>query len=155
MKIGIIVYSHTGNTFSVAQRLEEKLAAAGHTVRVEKVTVVDDDQIDASKVQLKAIPDINAYDALIFGSPVRGFSLSAAMTGYLSQSASLKGKKVFGYVTQFFPFPSMGGNRAIEQMKKLCESKGCKLMETGIINWSNLRRRKMIGDVVEKISGLL
>ncbi|MDF2592532.1 MAG: hypothetical protein K0S75_1998, partial [Clostridia bacterium] len=38
MKIGIIVYSHTGNTFSVAQRLEEKLTAEGHSVKIEKVT---------------------------------------------------------------------------------------------------------------------
>lgn len=155
MKIGIIVYSHTGNTFSVAQRLQEKLTGAGHTVEIEKVTVVNDNEMDAGKIQLKNIPDISAYDALIFGSPVRGFSLSAAMTAYLSQIANMQDKNILGYVTQFFPFPIMGGNRAIEQMKKICESKSVKISKTGIVNWSNLRREKMISDIVEKAMGSL
>ena len=154
MKIGIIVYSHTGNTFSVAKRLEEKLAAAGHDVKIEKLTVANDNEMDAGKIQLNNIPKVNEYEAIIFGSPVRGFSLSAAMNAYLSQLATLKEKNVFCYVTQAFPFPSMGGNRAIGQMKKICELKGVKVNSTGIVNWSNLRREKMIADVIEKASGL-
>lgn len=154
MKIGIIVYSHTGNTFSVAEKLEERLVAAGHSVKIEKVVALNNKQRSASKIQLKSIPDISAYDALVFGSPVRGFSLSTVMTAYLLQVASLKGKSVFCYVTQFFPSPSMGGNRAIEQMKEMCESKGAKVSESGIVNWSNLRRGKMIRDIIEKVSGL-
>lgn len=154
MKIGIIVYSRTGNTLSVAKRLEEKLMAAGHDVKIEKVTAVNDGEMDAGKIQLSNIPDASAYDTLIFGSPVRGFSLSAAMNAYLSQLAVLKEKNVFCYVTQAFPFPSMGGNRAIEQMKKICESKGVKVSKTGIVNWSNIRREKMIVDIIEKASGL-
>ena len=154
MKIGIIIYSHTGKTLSVAHKMQERLTAAGHSVEIEKITVVNDNEMDASKTQFKNIPDASKYDALIFGSPVRGFSLSAAMTAYLSQTAMLKGKNIFGYVTQFFPFPSMGGNRAIKQMKNLCEAKGVKSCKTGIVNYSNLRREKMIRDVVEKAGGL-
>ncbi|MDF2593434.1 MAG: flavodoxin/nitric oxide synthase [Clostridia bacterium] len=152
MKIGIIVYSHTGNTFSVAQRLEEKLTAEGHSVKIEKVTVTNDNEMDASRIQLSNIPDASAYDALVFGAPVRGMSLSAAMTAYLSQLTNLKEKSIFCYLTQFFPFPSMGGNRAMGQIKKICESKSLKVSNTGIVNWSNFRREKMIGDIVEKAS---
>ncbi|HYE10405.1 MAG TPA: flavodoxin [Patescibacteria group bacterium] len=155
MKIGIIVYSHTGNTFSVAEKLEEWLVKAGHSVKIEKVTADNEDQMEVDRVQLRGIPDISLYDALIFGSPVRGFSLCAVMTAYLSQIGTLKGKKVFCYLTQFFPSPVMGGNRAMEQMKKICESKGGKVSEYGIVNWSNLRRGKMIRDITEKIGGLL
>jgi len=39
MNIGIIVYSQTGNTLSVAKKLEERLSAAGHSVNLEQVTV--------------------------------------------------------------------------------------------------------------------
>ncbi len=40
MKIGIIVYSQTGNTFSVAEKLKAKLTAAGHNVNIERLTTV-------------------------------------------------------------------------------------------------------------------
>lgn len=154
MKIGIIVFSKTGNTDLVAQRLREKLLTAGHDVQIEKITAYNDDQNDVSSIKLNRAPDINEYDALIFGSPVRGYSLSAVMTAYLSQLTEFKGKQVFCYVTEFFPFPSMGGNRAIEQMKKLCQSKGAKVCDTGIVNWSHIRRQKMINDMVEKMGKL-
>ena len=36
MKIGIIVYSKTGNTYSVAEKLESSLAKAGHTVEIKR-----------------------------------------------------------------------------------------------------------------------
>jgi flavodoxin len=45
MRIGIIVYSRTGNTFSAARRLKEKLAAAGHSVNVERLTTVGSEML--------------------------------------------------------------------------------------------------------------
>ena len=155
MKIGIIVHSHTGNTHSVAGRLKEEFLAAGQTLPIEQVTAVDDGQAEAGKIRLRTIPDAGAYDVLIFGAPVRGFSLSPVMAAYLSQAASLRGKKVCCFVTQYFPYPWMGGNRAIKQMKEICESKGCEVVETGIVNWSSKQRKKMIDELVEKLIRLL
>ena len=37
MKIGIIVYSQTENTYSVALKLQDKFLADGHEVNVERV----------------------------------------------------------------------------------------------------------------------
>ncbi|MHB1392236.1 MAG: flavodoxin family protein [Clostridia bacterium] len=110
---------------------------------------MNDNQAEAGKIVLESIPDINAYDALIFGAPVRGFALSPVMTAYLTQLESLSNKKAACFLTQFFPSPTMGGNRAIEQIKELCNSKGAKVCETGIVNWSNIHRRKKIDDMVE------
>jgi hypothetical protein len=45
MNIGIIVHSETGNTHSVATTLKEKLAAAGHTVSIERLKVVGESKI--------------------------------------------------------------------------------------------------------------
>lgn len=154
MKIGIIVFSQTGNTDSVARRLKEKLLAAGHSVSIERVIPVDDTPTDASKIQLRSRPEIGAYDGLIFASPVRGFSLSAVMAAYLMQLASLKNKKIGCYVTQFFPYPWMGGNRAIAQMKTICESKGGKVWDTAVVNWKNKRREEMMTDLIERLSEL-
>jgi flavodoxin len=154
MKIGIIVHSQTGNTYSVAQKLKEKLLTAGHTVNIERVIPVDDKQIEVEKIQLNPIPDISTYDALIFGAPVRGASVSPALAAYIAKTASLRNKKVACFVTEFFPFPWMGGTRAIDQMKKACESKGAVISGTGIVNWMNTLREKKIADMVENLSGL-
>jgi flavodoxin len=151
MKVGIIVHSHTGNTLTVAQRLKEKLLAGEHSVILEQVMAVNEDHSAAVNIELKSIPDLNAYDGLVFGAPVRGLSLSPVMKAYLSQLPSLEGKKIGCYVTQYFPYPWMGGYRAIKQMRKECEAKGGKVFETGIVNWSHKERESRITDVLEKL----
>lgn len=152
MKIGIIVHSQTGNTYSVAQKLQERLLSTGHSVNLERLIPVDEKQGIAKNIQLKAIPDLTKYDVLVFGAPVRGASISPVLDAYLTQVASLQGKKVACFVTQFFPYRWMGGNRAISQMKKIFESKGATVFGTGIVNWKNSHREEMITDVVEKLS---
>ena len=37
MNVGIIVYSKTGNTLSVAEKLQEAIRSAGHTVNIERI----------------------------------------------------------------------------------------------------------------------
>jgi len=103
---------------------------------------------------LQKLPDIGQYDALVFGSPVQAFSLSSPMSCYLSQVESLQDKKVALLVTQQFPFPWLGGNRAIGQMKKICESKGATVFGSGIVNWSKSNREQKIVEVVDRLSGL-
>lgn len=154
MKVGIIVHSHTGNTLNVAKRLEEKLLSAGHSVKLEQVVAINEDPSAAQSIQLKTIPDTSAYDVLIFGAPVRAFSLSPVMKVYLSQLSSLQEKKVCCFVTHFLPFAWMGGKNAIKQFQNACESKHANVYETGIVNWSSRQREKKIAEVVEKLSRL-
>lgn len=150
MKIGIIIHSHTGNTLSVAKKLKEKLTASGHTVNLEQVTAVNGDPKEARNVVLKDIPDTKTYDVLIFGAPVWAFSLSPIMKLYLSQVPSLQGKKIGCFVTQQLRFKLLGGNNAINTMKKACQSKGGSVYETGIVNWSHKQREAMIEDMAER-----
>jgi len=152
MKIGIIVYSQTGNTHSVALKLNEKLTAAGHSVNMERLMPVGDPKPGDTNVKFEKLPDLNIYDCLVFGAPVQAFSLCSAMKSYLSQIAPLNNKKVACLTTEAFPYKWMGGSRAIAQMKKLCESKSGIVCGTGIVNWSNKQREKMIVDVVEKLA---
>ncbi|MFZ5986519.1 MAG: flavodoxin family protein [Bacillota bacterium] len=154
MKVGIIVHSHTGNTLAVAQRLKEKLLAKGHSVNLEQVMAVNEDPSAAGNIQLKTVPDISDYDGLIFGAPVRAFSLSPVMKAYLSQLPSLKGKKVGCFVTQYFPYGWMGGTRSVKQMKKFCEAKDENVFAAGIVNWSHKEREKRITDVLERLTRL-
>ncbi len=154
MNIGIILYSETGNTYSVSQKLKEKFIKVGHSVNIERLKVIGKVNPGKKNIQFDSLPDIEPYDALVFGSPVQAFSLSSTMTAYMSQIKSLQDKKVAFLVTQFFPFPWLGGNRTIGQMKKICESKGAIVFGTAVINWSKPSRKKQITDMVEKLSKL-
>ena len=154
MNIGIILYSETGNTYSVSQKLKEKIVKAGHSVNIERLKVIGKVHPSTKDVKFESLPDIEPYDALVFGSPVQAFSLSFAMTAYLSQIKSLLDKKVAFLVTQFFPFPWLGGNRTIGQMKKICESKGATICGAAVVNWSKPSREKQIAEMVEKLSKL-
>lgn len=154
MNIGIILYSETGNTYAVSQKLKEKLVKAGHSVNIERLKVIGKATLGTKNIQFESLPDIGLYDALVFGSPVQAFSLSSAMKTYLSQIKSLQDKKVTFLVTQYFPFPWLGGNRAIGQMKKIGESKGATICGTAVVNWSKPSREKQITETVEKLSKL-
>lgn len=150
MKIGIVVYSQTGNTFEVAQKLEEALSKKGNSVKIERIEVSNEKERDINKIQIKSAPDLSKYDALIFGSPVHAFSLSPAMNAYMSQLSSLEDKKIACFVTKGLPFASTGGNKAIGQMKKICESKNGKVSGTGVVVWKD--REKQIPTISEEMS---
>jgi NAD(P)H dehydrogenase (quinone) len=151
MKIGIIVHSQTGNTLSVAQKLQEKLKAAGHSANIEKLTSVNGQQ-NVKDIKLEKLPDLSAYDALVLAAPVQGFSASPVMKAYLPQLPALNGKKVAVFVTKGLYFKWTGGNRAISQIKSAVESKGGKVVETGIIVWMGAGKEKAIPELVEKLS---
>jgi flavodoxin len=154
MHIGIIVYSQTGNTYSVAQKLEESLAAAGHTVTLERLQPVGESKPGDKDVQFEALPDTEPYDALAFGAWVEAFSLTSAMASYFEQVASLQGKPVACFVTKQLPFYWTGGNRAIRQMKKFCTSKGANVLGSGIVIWGSKQRNQQINQVVDRLTHL-
>lgn len=151
MKLGMIVHSRTGNTLSVAKKLEEKLSAAGHEVTLEHLRTIGPVSTPAEDVQFESVPSTEGYDALVFGSPVQAFSLAAGMTAYMKQLPSLQGKEVALLVTEAFPFKWLGGNRAIRQLTRHCEDLGGNVCESGIVNWGNPRREEMIVEVTDRL----
>jgi len=152
LNIGMMVYSETGNTLSVAEKIKERLVAAGHTVTIERVTVDGNPRRMGADIKFGAMPDTTPYQALVVGSPVQAFSLSLPMAGYLKQAGSLEGKQVACLVSQALPYPWMGGNHAIQQMKQLCESKGATVVGSGIVNWAKWRRKQTTQEAVDALS---
>lgn len=148
MKIGIIVYSQTGNTYSVAEKLQNALIKKGHKVNIEKIEASRDPK-QPTVINLTKIPDINKYDSVVFATFVEAFCLCPVMIKYLDQIKTLKGKNITGFVTQFFPYPWMGGNHAIKQMKKACASKDNNISISAIVNWKNKKRDKLIDQLIE------
>ena len=148
MKAGIVVYSHTGNTLQVAEKLRESLAAQGHEADILRVHAQNEDPNAKEPLKLTETPDVAPYDALFFGAPVYGFSLCPPMKAYLQQVGPLKGKRVGVFVTHHFPMAWLGGNRSARQMAALCESKGAKPGASAVVNWSGKDRDGQIRDAV-------
>jgi flavodoxin len=152
VNIGIIVHSQTGNTHSVALKLKEKLVTLGNEVGLERLKITGEDKPGKKDVTLEKIPEAGKYDTIIFASPVQAFSLSPVMATYLKQINSLKDKNVGCLMTQYFPFPFLGGNRAMRQIISICVSKGATIFGTGIVNWSRSGREEQISKIIESMA---
>lgn len=150
MKIAVVIYSYTGNSFSVGQKIVRFLLNQNHEAQLIRVNVTDD-QPSKTDVQLGNIESVAPFDKVIFGSPVRAFSLAPAMVKYLKQVESLSGKTVSCFVTKQLPFSWTGGTSALKKMISLCVEKGAVIDKTAIINWSDKNRDRMIDDFISKI----
>ncbi len=152
MNVGIIVYSRTGNTLSVGEKIKDALIAKGHSVRLERITAENDDPQAKGQIRLTSIPDPSAYDAVIFGGPVTGGRLSPYMREYLKHLPSLQGKIVSCYITQYFTLKWMGSSRSVKYITRAVEQKGASVTASGIVQWSFKERDEQISGVTEKLS---
>jgi flavodoxin len=156
MKIGIFVYSQTGNTSSVAKTLQEKLAASGHEVKAEAILPAGKLHPGKKEVEFQSKPDPAEYDGLILAAPVQAFSLSEGMKAYVSQleASALEGKEIGCFVTKQLPGKWTGGNRALRQIRSLCKEKGGTIASSSIIIWSSKKRDAMIHDTMATLGAL-
>lgn len=151
MNVAILVYSHTGNTLSVANRIKTEIASQGITADLLQIRA-DNEDPNARDFNLTVSPDIRDYQKLIFATPVRAFQISPIMKRYLESLPSLQGKKIACFVTHHFPFAFLGGNQTINAMKKIIAQKGGKVFQQGVIDWSNKKRETQIQDLVRDLS---
>jgi flavodoxin len=150
MKVGIIVYSQTGNTQTAALKLKEKFEEAGHEAEIQRITITGEATPGSKKFKLDNRPDPGPYDAIIFAAPVQAFSLNPAMATYLEQLTTLQEKKIACYVTKHLAGKWTGGNRAVARIKKICEAKGGTFCGSEIIIW-NSQREQTIADCADKL----
>jgi flavodoxin len=150
MKVGIIVYSQTGNTYEVAEKLEEKISSSDHTVKLDRITIQG--KPSATDIKFENKPEVGPYDVIVFGAPVQGFNLAVVMKKYLEEIGSLNGKKIHLFITKGMSNKWSGGNGAIKKMKKISEEKGATVGETGIIFWKKKHRERMTNEVIDKIA---
>ena len=153
MNVCFVVYSQTGNTMSVAQEAVKTLEEAGHTAEIIPVETVGEVK-PPEKPQLKPLPDVSGYDAVILASPVQAFSLSAPMSACLDKLSGLSGKKIGLFVTQHLKHAWLGGNRAIRQMQAPCEAAGAAVYATGVVHWSSPKREGQISSLCQSLAAL-
>jgi flavodoxin len=155
MKIGIIIYSYTGNTLSVGERIKDSLLEKGHSVYIERITAANDNPNSRDGFSLLNKPDPTPYDAVILGGPVQQFGLSRVMRAYLDKLPDMKGKKVSCFVTQGLPVKWMGSNGAIKYITDKAEAKGAIITATGIVHWGSGKRQEQIENVIASVSNII
>ena len=142
----IIVYSKTGNTLSVAKRLQEVT-----NVSIEEVHATTDDP-NTTLVTLTTIPDVRLHHHIVFGSPVHGFMPPKITQAYLQALPDLQGKTFDLFVTHYFPWAAFGGNQTLRAIKKIIEAKHGEVRHMISINWTSKKRAKTIEHLVNVLS---
>jgi menaquinone-dependent protoporphyrinogen IX oxidase len=148
MRVGIILYSITGNTLSVGEQLMERLKSRGMDATLMEIKVLSDDP-DEAIVEIIEKPDLSQFDQLVFASPVHAFNLSRVMKTYLGEIDSLDGKDCLLFVTHHFPKAWMGGNQALRQMRQRVVKKNGLVKQSFCINWSSKNRDQDIRHLLD------
>ena len=157
MKIGIVIYSNTGNTLSVAKRVEQTLIKAGHEAEFFNIELSGKVENNAAinKSQFKSFPTASGLDAYIFASCTQAFSLNRVMSFYLNNLESVDAP-VITLSTQHFMRSWMGGNRTQKQMQEILSRKGAKILGGVHVNWKKEQGRdKRIEKAVDEVVSLL
>jgi flavodoxin len=155
MKIGIMVFSYTGNTAKAAQEMKKNLAEKGHSVKIERIETDGDAQKMKKDIKFKNKPKIDPYDIIILGAPVWGFNLPPVMKEYLEDLPSMRGKRSYVYVTKQFSPHWTGGNQSVKKMRKMVESKGGEVLGSGVIAWKKSGPTDDLHEVVNDCSKLI
>ena len=154
MNIGIVVYSKTGNTLLVAEKIQEFLKKANHTVTVERFSAETAPRSN-TPVRLTAMPNPNGYDALSLGAPVQAFSLDPAMSMYLERIVEIKPVPTLCFITQHFKKPWLGGNHAMKQLLVSLREKGVSAEAIGVVSWSSEKREEQIQFLAQRCADAL
>jgi len=152
--VGVIVYSHTGHTLTVAEKLGEKLSERGYAITLVELKTVAPLKMGDAIARLRSMPAVDAYDAVVFACPVRGGMPAPPMRSYLEGLPTLEGKRVACLVTGVLP-AAWGREQTLAQMAALCEGKGATVVGLGSLWWLCLNRRQQTRDVVDHLSSLL
>lgn len=155
MKIGIIVYSKTGNTLSVAEKLKSELTSNGHRVTLERIQPLSSQNDSVESVRFGELPDLSGYDGYVFAAPTQAFSLCPVMKAYFIKASSISGKKAAAVTTQHFKFAWLGGNNAIRKIGEGITSHGGVFAGGGVVNWTRKDRDAQAEQVVREIASLL
>ena len=148
MKVGIIVYSKTGNTFAVAEKIRNALQTIGVEVTLERF-MAETSEGSNRPIGLTYKPLCSGFDALIFGAPVQAFSLDPAMKMYFNEIFDLDKVPTGFFITEHLKKAWMGGNQATRQLTTLLKQRGIIPINLGLVNWSSERKESQIDLIIQ------
>jgi flavodoxin len=151
MKIGIIIHTQSGHTAHFARAIAAKFNSNGHEAEIEMLRTSGQVSPGSRKFTIKNSPEIEQFDAILFGGPVWAFNASPVIMSYLSNLKSVKNKKVMSFVTMMFPFACMGGKQAIKAMDQELEASGGDVLPGEILQFFFKANPQKLEQAVERI----
>lgn len=150
-RIKMILFSQTGNTMRVGERIAEKLTSAGFQVDIARLEPKERLNFKADVASTKEIPSVDGYDVILLGTPVHGGRMSAPMRYFLEQTPSLQKIPYILFLTHFFR-RGWGVIQTIQELRKLCDGKGGKFLHATDVQWFSLFRKQAILQAAEEIN---
>jgi len=149
MDTAIIYHSKTGITERFANSLAEALKQKGHSVtgiKLQTSAPVKQASVrDKQEISFTNLPDLSAYDLLIFGGPVWAFGSSPVIIAAIKQCTGLQGKTAIPIATMGFPLKFLGGTGALDYMKRELAARGAKVIPGQVCRQM---MKKLDGDIV-------
>ncbi|MBD3322077.1 MAG: flavodoxin [Chitinivibrionales bacterium] len=157
MNIGIIVYSQTGHTVAVARAVADILRKKGHDVDIQLLRTKGAVKPRNSGFTIVNPPELDEFDALIFGTPVWAFTAAPVVIKFLKSIETLKGKKTLPFAVKGLPFNWTGGNQAINRMTEMLVLNGADVCEGEIVHYgikpNEEKMQALASRISEKIIG--
>ena len=150
MKIGIIYYSQTGHTKRVGEEAAHRLRNAGHQVDLVPLEVRGSMNLSAESVEIKHIPEIDGYDAIVIGSPVHGGRVSGPVHYFLENVRTFDHQPVVLFVTHFLR-KSWGAEQTLSSFRQMVTAREGDVLGDAEVKWLNLQLRKSITQAAEEI----
>jgi flavodoxin len=130
MNIAIVIHTSSGHTLKFAQAIREQLASRGHTADILGLRAIGKVApnlfFGGGNFTIKSPPELDEYDAALFGGPVWAFKASPVVMKYLNEDVkSLKGKKALSFVT----YMCAGAGNALRMMDGELEAAGADVLE--------------------------
>jgi len=151
MKVGIIIHTQSGHTAQFARAIATKFNSNGHEAEIEMLRTSGQVSPGSRKFTIKNFPEVEQFDAILFGGPVWAFKASPVIMSYLSQLNRIKNKKVLSFVTMMFPFACMGGKQAIKAMDQELEASGGNVLPGEILQFFFKANPQKMEQAVQRI----
>jgi flavodoxin len=154
MNIGIIIYSMSGHTATVAKAIAERFRRENHDVDLKLLMVTGMTHPGSKRFSICNLPEseeIDGYDVLFFGGPVWLFSASPVILKFLGMLEKLDGKKTMNFVTQVSPWPSLGGYQALKMMNDRLKESGATVLPGESVQYFFGTDRRKLNETMERI----
>jgi flavodoxin len=156
MNIGIIIYSMSGHTATVAKAVAERFRRDDHDVDIKLLLVTGMPHPGSKRFSICNMPEseeIDGYDAILFGGPVWLFKPSPVILKFLGRLEKLDRKKLLCFVTQLSLWPSLGGHQALKMMNNKLKESGGTILPGESFQYFFGTNKQRLDETIERIYG--
>ncbi len=140
MNIGLIVYSKSGNTRQIAEKIKINIEEQNHEVELMNINPEKQPgffKAGYSAIRQKTLPitndslDVSSYDIVFIGTPVWAGKPAPFIKTMLEKTIGLDGEKTAVFIT--CGGGEKPGSDVIELMKSYAQQKGAAVMDDSLI----------------------